>query len=209
MSTRPWRRCARIRGYGIEPTNFFFGSVNVPGGRRGRPGPEKGDERAGARTSWATTTADALLFDAMERRPTPGLRRRRREGEIPRLGPAWGLGAGLGMGGAFRADGLPDGAISQLVSNRRAAAPSPAPAPKGLAAPSPSRAHRACPRCAARLAAMGACPFCGASLTSGCPHCGAELAADARFYPNAASRSRGCARAARRSPPMRPSAPVR
>ena len=153
--------------YGIEPTNFFFGSVNVPEDDEAVRDLKKAMSERARMNVMGYNYQQMRSFDAMEEMAHASGSGDGGGGGNPLLGAGMGLGAGLGMGGAIGAPQQP--------------APAPA-APEGPAAPSPSpSASRACPRCGKACGDGCFCPFCGASLTSGCPHCGAELAADARF----------------------------
>ena len=146
--------------YGIEPANFFFGSINVPEDDEAVQDLKKAMSERARMNVMGYNYQQMRSFDAMEGMAQASGSGDGGGGGNPLLGAGMGLGAGLGMGGAF---GQMASQMGQFLNA------------------SPTGASRACPKCGKACGEGRFCPSCGASLAPGCPHCGAEIAADARF----------------------------
>ena len=146
--------------YGIEPENFFFGSINVPEDDEAVQDLKKAMSERARMNVMGYNYQQKRSFDTMEGMAQASGSGDGGGGGNPLLGAGMGLGAGLGMGGAF---GQMASQMGQFLNT------------------SPTGAPRACPKCGKACGDGCFCPFCGASLAPGCPHCGAEIAADARF----------------------------
>lgn len=146
--------------YGIEPANFFFGSINVPEDDEAVQDLKKAMSERARMNVMGYNYQQRRSFDAMEGMAQASGSGDGGGGGNPLLGAGMGLGAGLGMGGAF---GQMASQMGQFLNA------------------SPTGASRACPKCGKTCGEGRFCPSCGASLAPGCPHCGAEIAADARF----------------------------
>ena len=146
--------------YGIEPANFFFGSINVPEDDEAVQDLKKAMSERARMNVMGYNYQQRRSFDAMEGMAQASGSGDGGGGGNPLLGAGMGLGAGLGMGGAF---GQMASQMGQFLNT------------------SPTAASRACPKCGKACGEGRFCPSCGASLAPGCPHCGAEIAADARF----------------------------
>ena len=172
--------------YGIEPTNFFLGSVNVPEDDEAVQDLKKAMSERARMNVMGYNYQQMRSFDAMEEMAQASGSGDGGGGGNPLLGAGMGLGAGLGMGGAF---GQMASQMGQFLNSSPTGAqqqPVPTPAaPGGPATPSPTpsspSASRACPKCGKACGEGRFCPSCGASLTPSCPHCGAKIDADARF----------------------------
>jgi len=172
--------------YGIEPTNFFLGSVNVPEDDEAVQDLKKAMSERARMNVMGYNYQQMRSFDAMEEMAQASGSGDGGGGGNPLLGAGIGLGAGLGMGGAF---GQMASQMGQFLNSSPTGAqqqPVPTPAaPGGPATPSPTpsspSASRACPKCGKACGEGRFCPSCGASLTPSCPHCGAKIDADARF----------------------------
>lgn len=146
--------------YGIEPANFFFGSINVPEDDEAVQDLKKAMSERARMNVMGYNYQQKRSFDTMEGMAQASGSGDGGGGGNPLLGAGMGLGAGLGMGGAF---GQMASQMGQFLNT------------------SPTGAPRACPKCGKACGEGRFCPSCGASLAPGCPHCGAEIAADARF----------------------------
>lgn len=157
--------------YGIEPANFFIGSVNVPDDDDAVLDLKKAMSERARMNLMGFNYQQKRSFDAMEQMAQASGGSGGDGGGNPLLGAGMGLGAGLGMGGAF----------GQMASQMGQFLNSPQPQPTSS---SPETSSRPCPKCGKSCGADGRfCPSCGASLSAkpGCPHCGAEVAEDSRF----------------------------
>ncbi len=165
--------------YGIEPANFFFGSVNVPEDDEAVRDLRKAMSERARMNVMGYNYQQKRSFDTMEQMAQASGSGGDGGGN-PLLGAGMGLGAGLGMGGAF---GQMASQMGQFLNSSASGAPQQQPA-SAPAAPSPdfsSSSPRPCPKCGKPCGEGRFCPSCGASLTPGCPHCHAEIAADALF----------------------------
>ena len=172
--------------YGIEPANFFFGSVNVPEDDEAVQDLKKAMSERARMNVMGYNYQQMRSFDAMEEMAQASGSGDGGGGGNPLLGAGMGLGAGLGMGGAFGQMASQMGQFLNASPTGTPQQPVPAPAaPEGPAAPSPTpsspSAPRACPKCGKTCGEGRFCPSCGASLTPSCPHCDAKIAVDARF----------------------------
>lgn len=172
--------------YGIEPTNFFFGSVNVPDDDEAVKELKKAMSERARMNVMGYNYQQMRSFDAMEQMAQASGGGEGGGSGNPLLGAGMGLGAGLGMGGAFGQMAAQMGQFlssSPTPSSPQQPSSSSSTAPHSSAAPLPS-SSRACPKCGKVCDAEGRfCPSCGASLTPGCPHCGAKISVGSRFCP--------------------------
>lgn len=153
--------------YGIEPLNFYFGSVNVADEDEGIKKLKSAMSERAAMNVMGYNYQQARSFDVMEAAA-------KNEGGSSLLGAGAGLGAGMGMGQAF---GQMAAQMGQYI------APTPA-APAASPAPSaPQSGGSVCPSCGQPVV-QGAkfCMNCGARLT--CPECGAAVVPGAKFCMN-------------------------
>lgn len=165
--------------YGIEPVNFFFGSVNVPDDDPTVRDLKKAMSERARMNVMGYTYQQMRSFDTMEQMAASS----GEGGGNSMLGAGVGLGAGLGMGGVFGQMASQMGQFLSTAPNAPQEQPAAPSAPENPA-PSPDAVPsvRPCPKCGKDCDAGGRfCPSCGASLTSGCSNCGAALAAEARF----------------------------
>lgn len=136
--------------YGIEPANFFFGSINVPEDDEAVQDLKKAMSERARMNVMGYNYQQRRSFDAMEGMAQASGSGDGGGGGNPLLGAGMGLGAGLGMGGAF---GQMASQMGQFLNA------------------SPTGASRACPKCGKACGEGRFCPSCGASLAPGCPHC--------------------------------------
>ena len=182
--------------YGIEPMNFFFGSVNVPDDDEAVQDLKRAMSERARMDLKGYTYQQERTFDVLESAAESG-----GEGGSGLMGAGVGLGAGMGLGGAIgqmaaqmaqHVTGGADGAIPSAGGTSpcpKCGKPCPADgafcpscgAPLAEAGPGPA-AGRACPKCGKPCASDSAfCSSCGMRLT--CPGCGVALGADMRFCP--------------------------
>lgn len=169
--------------YGIEPANFFFGSINVPEDDEAVHDLKRAMSERARMNVMGYNYQQMRSFDAMEQMAQASGGGDGGGGGNPLLGAGMGLGAGLGMGGAF---GQMASQMGQFLnSSPGGAAQQPLATPTAReepSTPSPSTPTRVCPKCGKACGQGGRfCPSCGASLNPGCPHCGADIALDSRF----------------------------
>lgn len=170
--------------YGIEPSNFFLGSVNVPEDDEAVQDLKKAMRERARMNLMGYSYQQMRSFDAMERMAQSSGSVGEGGGN-PLLGAGMGLGAGLGMGGAFGQMASQMGQFLNPSPNGVSRQPSP-PASEGPASPpspsSSSHPSRLCPKCGKDCGAGERfCSSCGTALVSLCPHCHAEIAPDSRF----------------------------
>lgn len=151
--------------YGIEPLNFFFGSVNVVDDDEGIKKLKQALSERASMNVMGYNYQQKRSFDVLENAA-------KNEGGASLTGAGVGLGAGLGMGGAI---GQMAAQMNQYVNPQM----QPQPAQNsGLTCPSCGKpvpnGAKFCSECGARLV----CPKCNAALVPGakfCPQCGNQL----------------------------------
>ena len=159
--------------FGIEPLNFYFGSVNVL------------DEDEGIKKLKAAMSERASMnvigynyqqqrsFDVLEKAA-------KNEGGSSLLGAGVGLGAGMGMGGAI---GQMAAQMNQYIApqGQTPAAPMQPQAP--IAQPQVQASGVTCPSCGQPvMSGAKFCSNCGAKLV--CPNCGQPITPGAKFCSN-------------------------
>ena len=154
--------------YGIEPLNFYFGSVNVADDDEAMKKLKSAMAERASMNVMGTSYQQKRSFDVMESAA-------KNEGGGSLMGAGMGLGAGMGMGGAF---GQMAAQMGQYIS------PAPAPNPSApSAAPAANPSGAVCPSCGQGVPAGAKfCMNCGAKLV--CTNCGNPLVPGAKFCPN-------------------------
>ena len=155
--------------FGIEPVNFYFGSVNVLDDDEGIKKLKAALSERASMNVMGYNYQQKRSFDVLESAA-------KNEGGSSLIGAGAGFGAGLGMGGAF---GQMAANMNQYINPQQQAQPqniTPTPAS------TPSANNNNCPHCGKPLVAGAAfCPFCGKKPV--CSECGAALIPGARFCP--------------------------
>ncbi|MBQ7151180.1 MAG: SPFH domain-containing protein [Synergistaceae bacterium] len=158
--------------YGIEPLNFYFGSVNVQDDDEGIKKLKAAMSERASMNVMGYNYQQQRSFDVLEAAA-------KNEGGSSLLGAGVGLGAGMGMGGAV---GQMAAQMGQFINSPASPAPAQAQAP----AASPAQAANAgavCPACGQPVT-PGAkfCANCGARLV--CSNCGQAITPGAKFCSN-------------------------
>ena len=152
-----------FENFGIEPLNFYFGSVNVVDD-------DEGIKKLKAAMS-ERATMNVMGYNYQQKRSFDVLEgAAKNEGGSSLVGAGVGLGAGMGMGGAI---GQMAAQMNQYINPQQAAQ-----------APVNAQASGAfCPSCG-KAVPEGAkfCMFCGAPMA--CPQCGSALVPGAKFCSN-------------------------
>ena len=155
--------------YGIEPLNFYFGSVNVVDDDEGIKKLKSAMAERASMNVMGTSYQQKRSFDVMESAA-------KNEGGGSLLGAGVGLGAGMGMGGAF---GQMAAQMGQYVNPQGATGQAMTPP----ANPQPNTAGGVCPSCGQPvISGAKFCMNCGARLV--CSNCGNALIPGAKFCPN-------------------------
>ena len=151
--------------YGIEPLNFYFGSVNVVDDDEGIKKLKSAMAERATMNVMGYSYQQKRSFDVMESAA-------KNEGGSSLLGAGVGLGAGMGMGGTF---GQMASQMGQYINPQAQPQPQTPPQPAGSV----------CPSCGQPVQA-GAKFFmnCGAKLQAVCPSCGQPVQPGARFCAN-------------------------
>ena len=150
--------------YGIEPLNFYFGSVNVVDDDEGIKKLKTAMAERASMNVMGTNYQQKRTFDVMESAA-------KNEGGGSLMGAGMGLGAGMGMGGAF---GQMAAQMGQYISPNPNANP---------VTPSANPSGSVCPSCGQGVPAGAKfCMNCGAKLV--CANCGNPLVPGAKFCPN-------------------------
>ena len=148
--------------FGIEPLNFYFGSVNVVDDDEGIKKLKAAMAERATMNVMGYNYQQKRSFDVMESAA-------KNEGGSSLLGAGVGLGAGMGMGGTF---GQMASQMGQYI-NPQAQPPQPA---------AQASAGSVCPSCGhAVQAGAKFCMNCGAKLQAVCPNCGQAAAPGAKF----------------------------
>ena len=154
--------------YGIEPLNFYFGSVNVVDDDEGIKKLKSAMAERASMNVMGTNYQQKRSFDVMESAA-------KNEGGGSLMGAGMGLGAGMGMGGAFGQMAAQMGQYINPNANPNPAAPS--------ATPTSAPSGAVCPSCGQGVPAGAKfCMHCGAKLV--CSNCGNALIPGAKFCPN-------------------------
>lgn len=160
-----------FEAYGIEPLNFYFGSVNIDDSDEGiKKLKEAMSERA---------TMNVMGYNYQQKRSFDVLEgAAKNEGGSSLVGAGVGLGAGMGMGGAIGQMASQMGQYINPQQNTPAQAQAPQAQVSGSVCPSCGQpvmpGAKFCMNCGARLA----CPNCGNALIPGakfCVQCGHPL----------------------------------
>ena len=151
--------------YGIEPLNFYFGSVNVVDDDEGIKKLKSAMAERATMNVMGYSYQQKRSFDVMESAA-------KNEGGSSLLGAGVGLGAGMGMGGTF---GQMAAQMGQYINSQNA---NTQPQASGLVCPSCGQpvvsGAKFCMNCGAKLV----CPKCGNAIMPGakfCPNCGQQL----------------------------------
>ena len=153
--------------YGIEPLNFYFGSVNVIDDDEGIKKLKSAMAERASMNVMGTSYQQKRSFDVMESAA-------KNEGGGSLMGAGMGLGAGMGMGGAFGQMAAQMGQYINPNQNPNPATPSANPA---------NNSGSVCPSCGQAVPAGAKfCMNCGAKLV--CSNCGNPLIPGAKFCPN-------------------------
>lgn len=158
--------------YGIEPVNFYFGSVNINDDDEGIKKLKSAMSERASMNIMGTNYQQKRSFDVMESAA-------KNEGGSSLLGAGVGLGAGMGMGQTF---GQMAAHMGQFINPQNTVNNTPVnPAnsqPSGSVCPSCHQpvtpGAKFCPNCGARLV----CSKCGNALIPGakfCPNCGQQV----------------------------------
>ena len=146
--------------YGIEPLNFYFGSVNVVDDDEGIKKLKSAMAERATMNVMGYNYQQKRSFDVMESAA-------KNEGGSSLLGAGVGLGAGMGMGGTF---GQMASQMGQYINPQNSA-------------PTPQASGSVCPSCGQPVAAGAKfCSNCGAKLV--CSNCGSALVPGAKFCSN-------------------------
>ena len=155
-----------FQNYGIEPLNFYFGSVNVDDS-------DEGIKKLKAAMS-ERATMNLMGYNYQQKRSFDVLEgAAKNTGGNSLVGAGVGLGAGLGMGGAI---GQMAAQMNQYINPQQSA-------PVAPAAPQAQAMGAVCPSCG-QAVQQGAkfCMHCGAPLA--CPNCRSALVPGAKFCAN-------------------------
>ena len=169
---------AEFMNFGIEPLNFYFGSVNVLDDDEGIKKLKSAMSERASMNVIGYNYQQQRSFDVLEAAA-------KNEGGSSLLGAGVGLGAGMGMAGPI---GQMAAQMNQYI-NPTATSPAPpaAPAPTPTT-PTPTSSllpppSSTCPSCGQPVSEGSKfCPNCGARLV--CPNCGNALIPGAKFCPN-------------------------
>ena len=169
---------AEFMNFGIEPLNFYFGSVNVLDDDEGIKKLKSAMSERASMNVIGYNYQQQRSFDVLEAAA-------KNEGGSSLLGAGVGLGAGMGMAGPI---GQMAAQMNQYINPTATppappAAPAPTPTtptPTSSLLPPPSST---CPSCGQPVSEGSKfCPNCGARLV--CPNCGNALIPGAKFCPN-------------------------
>ena len=157
-----------FKNFGIEPLNFYFGSINIIDDDDGFKKLKAAMSERASMNVMGYNYQQQRSFDILESAA-------KNEGGSSLLGAGVGLGAGMGMGGTI---GQMAANMNQYI-NQAPAAPAQNPAPTSNSNSTGAK----CPSCGQPVI-EGAkfCPNCGARLV--CSNCGNALIPGAKFCPN-------------------------
>lgn len=149
--------------FGIEPLNFYFGSVNVVDDDEGIKKLKSAMAERATMNVMGYNYQQKRSFDVMESAA------RNEGGGSALMGAGVGLGAGMGMGGAF-------GQMASQMGQYMNAQPQQA---------QPQSQGAVCPSCGQSVPAGAKfCMNCGAKLNAVCPSCGQAVVPGAKFCMN-------------------------
>ena len=161
---------AEFGAFGIEPLNFYFGSVNVVDDDEGIKKLKAAMAERATMNVMGYNYQQKRSFDVMESAA-------RNEGGSGLLNAGVGLGAGMGMGGAF---GQMAAQMGQYINPNAQPQTQTPPIPQN---PQPQASGAVCPSCGQPvIAGAKFCMNCGAKLV--CPKCGQALVPGAKFCMN-------------------------
>ena len=149
-----------FEAFGIEPLNFYFGSVNVVDDDEGIKKLKSAMAERATMNVMGYSYQQKRSFDVMESAA-------KNEGGSSLLGAGVGLGAGMGMGGTF---GQMASQMGQYIN------------PQAQNQAAPQASGSVCPSCG-QAVQPGAkfCMNCGAKLAAVCPSCGQPIQPGAKF----------------------------
>ncbi|MBQ7543442.1 MAG: SPFH domain-containing protein [Synergistaceae bacterium] len=164
---------AEFQEFGIEPLNFYFGSVNVVDDDEGIKKLKAAMAERATMNVMGYNYQQKRSFDVMESAA-------KNEGGAGLLGAGVGLGAGMGMGGAF---GQMASQMGQYINPQGTPQPQPQAQPTPPIPQNPS--NTVCPSCGQAVPAGAKfCMNCGAKMAAVCPNCGSQLIPGAKFCMN-------------------------
>ena len=163
-----------FEAFGIEPLNFYFGSVNILDDDEGIKKLKAAMSERAAMNVMGYSYQQKRSFDVMETAA-------KNEGGSGLLNAGVGLGTGMGMGTAF---GQMASQMGQYINPN--AQPQPAQPAQPQTPPVPQTgASTVCPSCGQPVPSGAKfCMNCGAKLSAVCPKCGSQLMPGAKFCMN-------------------------
>jgi len=165
---------SEFTNYGIEPLNFYFGSVNILDDDEGIKKLKSAMSERASMNVIGYNYQQQRSFDVLEKAA-------KNEGGSSLLGAGVGLGAGMGMGGAI---GQMAAQMGQYI-NPQGQAPQAPVTSQATPNPSPiaSNSQSVCPSCGQPvMSGAKFCSNCGAKLV--CPNCGQAITPGAKFCSN-------------------------
>ncbi|NLL37434.1 MAG: SPFH domain-containing protein [Fretibacterium sp.] len=157
--------------YGIEPANFFIGSINVPEDDPAVADLRKALSERARMNVMGYSYQQQRSFDTMEAMAQSS---GEGGGGNPLLGAGMGMGAGLGMGGVF----------AQMASQMGQNVNLNAPQSQASQTDSPVQSVVPCPKCQKDVPqGTRFCPHCGNAMVPLCANCKTPLGDGARFCP--------------------------
>ena len=163
--------------FGIEPLNFYFGSVNIDDNDEGIKKLKSAMSERASMNVIGYNYQQQRSFDVLEKAA-------KNEGGSSLLGAGVGLGAGMGIGGAI---GQMTAQMGQYINPQGQAQPQVQPQIQ-VQAPvqnnqNPVSSSNTCPSCGQPVTSGAKfCSNCGAKLV--CPECGQPRTPGAKFCPN-------------------------
>lgn len=162
-----------FENFGIEPVNFFFGSINAVEEDEGIKKLKAALSERASMNVMGYNYQQKRSFDVLESAA-------KNEGNASgMMGAGMGLGAGMGMGGALGQMAAQMGQYINPQTQTQTQSQNPNPVQQNSA----NSSGKFCPSCGKAIQ-DGAkfCMYCGAKI--GCPKCGAELIPGAKFCAN-------------------------
>ena len=158
--------------FGIEPLNFYFGSVNILDDDEGIKKLKSAMSERASMNVIGYNYQQQRSFDVLEKAA-------KNEGGSSLLGAGVGLGAGMGMGGAI---GQMAAQMGQYINPQQQQAQNPA-ASIQPQAPAQNSNASVCPSCGQAISSGAKfCSNCGARLV--CSNCGQPITPGAKFCSN-------------------------
>ena len=159
--------------FGIEPLNFYFGSVNVLDDDEGIKKLKSAMSERASMNVIGYNYQQQRSFDVLEKAA-------KNEGGSSLLGAGVGLGAGMGMGGAI---GQMAAQMGQYINPQQVQTPMQPQAPVQAQNPVQNSGGSVCPSCGQPvISGAKFCSNCGAKLV--CPSCGQAITPGAKFCSN-------------------------